>query len=76
MGLKPKEYPQLVMLGIGSNRVMMQRNYPISDESVDDAYASIEKNIDIVSAEMERIYPEYNRRLMSIAKSFKRWMRN
>ena len=59
LGLKPKEYPQLVMLGIGSNRVMMQRNYPISDKSVDDAYASIEKNIDIVSAEIKRIYSEY-----------------
>lgn len=37
----------------------MQRNYPISDKSIDDAYASIEKNINIVSAAIEKIYPEY-----------------
>ena len=59
LGLKPKDYPQLVILGIGSNQVMMQRNYPISDKSIDDAYASIEKNINIVSAAIEKIYPEY-----------------
>lgn len=37
----------------------MQRNYPISDKSIDDVYASIEKNIKIVSAAIEKIYPEY-----------------
>ena len=59
LGLKPEDYPQLVILGIGSNQVMMQRNYPISDKSIDDAYTSIEKNIDVVSAAVEKIYPEY-----------------
>lgn len=59
LGLKPEDYPQLVILGIGSNQVMMQRNYPISDKSTDDAYTSIEKNIDVVSAAVEKIYPEY-----------------
>ena len=37
----------------------MQRNYSISDKSIDDAYASIEKNINIVSAAIEKIYPGY-----------------
>lgn len=59
LGLKSQDYPQLVILGIGSNQVMMQRNYPISNKSIDDAYASIEKSIDIVSAAVEKIYPEY-----------------
>ena len=59
LGLTPDEYPQLIILGIGSDRVMMQRNYPLSDKTVDDAYASIKKNIDIVTAAVEGIYPEY-----------------
>lgn len=59
LGLKPEEYPQLVILAIGSNQVMMQRNYPISDKSEDDAYKSIEHNVDVITAAVKRIHPNY-----------------
>lgn len=59
LGLEPNGYPELVILSIGSNRVMMQRNYPISDDSVDDAYKSIERQINTVTAAVKKIYPEY-----------------
>jgi len=59
LGLKPEDYPQLIILSIGSDRVMMQRNYPISNESVDDAYKSIEREINTVTAAVKKIYPEY-----------------
>ena len=29
LGMQPNDYPQLVILGIGSNQVMMQRSYKI-----------------------------------------------
>lgn len=57
LGLEPTDYPQLVILSIGSNRVMMQRNYPISDESLDDAYKSIEQQINTVTAAVKKILP-------------------
>ena len=59
LGLKPEEYPQLVILAIGSDQVMMQRNYPISDNSVDDAYKSIKNNVDVITAAVKRIHPNY-----------------
>lgn len=59
LGLKPEDYPQLVILAIGSNQVMMQRNYPISDKSVDDAYRSIENNVNVITSAVERIHPNY-----------------
>lgn len=59
LGIKPEEYPQLVILSIGSNQVMMQRNYPICDDSEIEAYKSIEKNIDIITKAVKKILPEY-----------------
>ena len=59
LGLKPEDYPQLVMLAIGSDGTMMQRNYPISEESVDDAYKSLKDNIDAVCVAVRRIHPNY-----------------
>lgn len=59
LGLKPEEYPQLVILAIGSNQVMMQQNYPISDKSVDDAYKSIEHYVNVITATVECIHPNY-----------------
>ena len=59
LGLKPEDYPQLIILGIGSDRVMKQRNYPITGDSVEGVYMSIEKNIDIVSASVKKIFPDY-----------------
>ena len=34
LGMQPNDYPQLVILGIGSNQVMMQRSYKIIGDSV------------------------------------------
>ena len=59
LGLKSEDYPQLVILAIGSNQVMMQQNYPISDKSVDDAYRSIENNVDVITAAVKRIHSNY-----------------
>ena len=59
LGLQPEDYPQLIILGIGSEQVMMQRNYKIIGDSVESVYNSIEKNIDTVTSALELIYPEY-----------------
>ena len=59
LGLKPEDYPQLIILGIGTDRIMKQRNYPIAGDSVESVYKSIEKNIDLVSASVKKIYPDY-----------------
>ena len=34
-------------------------NYPISDNSVDDAYRSIENNVDVITAAVKRIHSNY-----------------
>jgi len=59
LGLKPEDYPQLIILGIGSDRIMQQRNYPISGDSVESVYNLIEKIVDIISASVKRIHPKY-----------------
>lgn len=57
--IAPEEYPQLVILSIGTDGDMKQRNYPIDDSSVDNAYKSIENNIGIITGAVEKIHPEY-----------------
>lgn len=59
LGMQPNDYPQLVILGIGSNQVMMQRSYKIIGDSVETVYNSIEKNIDTITSALEFIYPEF-----------------
>ena len=59
LGLEPNDYPQLVILSIGTDQVMMQKSYPIFDASVDEAYNSIKHIIDIVTDTAKSIYPEY-----------------
>lgn len=59
LGLQPEDYPQLIILAIGSNKIMMQRNYPISGDSTERVYNSIQKNIDIITNAVRMIYPEF-----------------
>ena len=59
LGLKPEDYPQLVILSIGTDRVLKQRNYPICDDSIDAAYKSIEQSIGIVTQAVQKILPQY-----------------
>ncbi len=47
------------MLGIGSDQVMMQRNYKISGDSEEGVYNSIEKNIDTITLAVKEINPEF-----------------
>lgn len=59
LGIEPEQYPRLVILSIGSDGVMKQRDYPILDDSVDGAYRSIERNVEIVTNAVKKILPEY-----------------
>ena len=49
LGLTPKDYPQLIILSIGQDQTLMQRNYPIKSDSLESTYNSIESNVDIVT---------------------------
>lgn len=59
LGLKAEDYPQLIILGIGPNQTMLQKNYPIEGNSIDNTYESIEKSIDLVTKTLEQILPRY-----------------
>lgn len=59
LGLKPEDYPQLIILGIGPNQTMLQKNYPIEGHTIDSTYESIEKSIDLVTRTLGQIQPEY-----------------
>lgn len=59
LGVKPEDYPQLIILGIGSDKVMKQSNYPITGYSVESVYESIERSIDTVTATLNKIHPQY-----------------
>ena len=59
LGLKPEDYPQLIVLAIGSNRVLMQRNYPIDCTTIEGTYKSIEASVDVITNSVKQIYPEY-----------------
>lgn len=59
LGLTPKDFPQLIILSIGSDQVMMQRNYPIIGKSEIEIYNSIEQIIDTITAAVKRIEPRY-----------------
>ena len=59
LGLTPEDYPQLIIIGIGSNQIMAQRTYPISGDSVESVYKSIEEYIDTVSDSVKKIHPKY-----------------
>ena len=38
LGLTPKDYPQLIILSIGQDQTLMQRNYPIKSDSLESTY--------------------------------------
>lgn len=59
LGINPEEYPQFVILSIGSKGVIMQRNYPICGNSVETAYNSIEDIVRVVTEAVKKILPEY-----------------
>ena len=59
LGLTPKDYPQLIILSIGQDRVMKQRNYPIESNSLESTYNSIEANVEVVTKSVEKILPNY-----------------
>lgn len=59
LGVKPDDLPQLILLSIGSNQTMMQRNYPIAGDSIESTYNSIAKTIDIITTSVEGILPDY-----------------
>ena len=67
LGIKPEEYPQLVILCIGPNDEMIQKNYPISAASLDEAYDSIEKAINTVTNTVKNICPN-NRNSMNVSR--------
>ena len=53
------ELPMLVIVAIGPDRTLLQRNYPIDDKNEDIAYRSIEEQVSIVTAAASKIIPEY-----------------
>lgn len=59
LNLKPEDYPQLIIFSMGSDKVLMQRNYPIESNNVESTYNSIEGYIDVITRAVKRIYPEY-----------------
>ncbi len=59
LGLTPKDYPQLIILSIGQDQTLMQRNYPIKSDSLESTYNSIESNVDIVTRSLEKIWPTF-----------------
>lgn len=59
LGIKPEEYPQFVILSIGSNGVMKQRKYPISGNSVETTYNSIEDIVRVITDAVKKILPEF-----------------
>lgn len=59
LGLKPEDYPSLILLSIGPNRTMIQRNYPIKGDSTDSMYQFIENIVKIITDSVDRIRPQY-----------------
>ena len=54
-----KELPLLVIVAIGPNRTLLQRNYQIDDKDEDTAYRSLAEQVSIVTEAASRIIPEY-----------------
>lgn len=59
LNIRPEEFPVLILLAIGPGGTMLQRNYPISGDSVDCTYKSLERIADIVTGSVKQIHPQY-----------------
>ncbi len=53
------ELPLLVIVAIGPNRTLLQRNYHIDDKDENTAYRSLAEQVSIVTEAASRIIPEY-----------------
>lgn len=59
LGVKPEEFPVVILLSIGPRGTMIQRNYPIIGDTVDSTYKSIERIVSIITDSVGQIHPRY-----------------